>query len=168
VDEVGAARALRHRRDEVVREAARELGLDVELQHLALALLRALLALALGVVERMAQIVDQLVLLLELQILLLGKAAANGFLQALLLAVDPARHLEIELTRTVFESTLLPAQFELGPLSDLALLALLGELRFEELLFQGEIGARLFFGPAGERGEARLVLVAKLLLHRLA
>ena len=142
---------------EVLREAARELGLDVDLQHLALALLRALLALAPRLFERMAQIVDQLVLLLELQILLLGEAAAQGLLQALLLAVDPARHFEIELARAVFERALFLAQFELGLLRDLALAALLGELSFEELLFQGEIRARLLFGLAGEhlRGAPR-------------
>ena len=157
VDQVGAARALRHRRDQVVREAARELGLDVELQHLALALLRALLALALGLVERMAQIVDQLVLLLELQLLLLGEAAAQSLLQALLLAVDPARHFEIELARAVLEHALFLAQLELGLLRDLALVALLGELCFEELLFQGEIRARLLLRPGrrGRRGAPR-------------
>ena len=168
VDKVGAASALCHRRDEVVREAARELGPHVELQHLALALLRALLALAPRLFERMAQIVDQLVLLLELEVLLLGETAAQRLLQALLLAVDPARHFEVELACAVLEHALFLAQPELGLLRDLALVVLLGELCFEELPFEGKILARLLFRLAGERREARLVLVSKLLLQRFA
>ena len=95
VHDVGAARALAHRCDQVVRKAAGEFGLDIDFEHLALALLRALLALAPGIVERAAQIVYQLVLFLEFQLLLLGKAAAQR-LEPLSLGIDPARHFEIE------------------------------------------------------------------------
>jgi hypothetical protein len=160
LDEVGTAHALRHRHDDVMRKAAFELGLDVDLQDLALPLLRALLALALDLFERLAQIVDQLVLFLELQILLPGLP--------LLLAVDAARHFEIELAGAILDSAPFLAQRELRPLCLLALLPLLGELAFEELFFEGEIGAGLLLRLAGEHGEARLVFVTELFPQRVA
>src|SRR5262249_5441706 len=90
------------------------------------------------------------------------------FGQALLLAVDAARHFEVELAGAGFERSSFLAQLELGLLRLLAPAPLLGELGFEELLFDGEIRARLLLGLAGENLEARLVLVAKLLLERFA
>jgi len=58
VHEVVAACALRHRHDRIVRKPAGELGLDVDLQHFARALLRALLALAPRLFECRAPILD--------------------------------------------------------------------------------------------------------------
>jgi hypothetical protein len=45
---------------------------------------------------------------------------------------------------------------------------LLVELGFEEFFFDGEIRARLLLGPAGEKVQARLVLMARVLLQRVA
>ena len=80
----------------------------------------------------------------------------------------PARHFEVELAGAGFERRSFLAQFELGLLRLPAPAALLGELAFEELLFDSEIRPRLLLGLAGENLQARLVLVAKLLLERLA
>jgi hypothetical protein len=101
---------------------------------------RSLLALALGVFERLAQIAELFVLLFELQLLLLGPA--------LPLAVDPTRHFEIELLRAILERTLFLAQRELGLLRLLTFAPLAGEPGFEELLFHAEIRARLLLGLA--------------------
>jgi hypothetical protein len=79
------------------------LGLDVDLQHFALALPRALLALAPRLFEGSAQILDQLVLLLEPEVLLLG--------QALLLGVDGARDFEVGLAVAVSLAKLIAERF---------------------------------------------------------
>jgi hypothetical protein len=128
-------------------ESSCKLGLDVDLQHLALALLRALLALAPGVFERLAQILDQLVLLLEPEVLLSG--------EALLFAVDAARHFEVELAGADLHHLSFLAQVELGLLRLTAFAPFLGELAFKEFLLDGEIGARPSAGP-----RRREVLVA--------
>jgi hypothetical protein len=121
---------------------------------------RALLALAPRLFERCAQILDQLILLLEPEVLLFG--------EPVLLAVDAARHLKVELAGAGFERLSFLAQLKLGLLRLPAPAPLCGELAFEKLLFDGEIRARLLFALAGENLQARLVLVAKLFLERLA
>ena len=123
-------------------------------------LLRALRALAPRLFECGAQIPDQLVLLLEPEVLLLG--------EPLLLAVDAARYFEVELAGAGFERLSILAQFEFGLLRLPAPAPLLGELAFEKLFFDGEIGAHLLLDLAGENFQACLVLVPKLLLERFA
>jgi hypothetical protein len=100
VDDIAAVLAFGHRLDDVRGEPRLEQRLDLQLQHLALQLLRALLGLAPGLVELLLHRRDGLVPLhnLELQPLLglLARLRAGGF-QALL---NEPLHREVEGFRT--------------------------------------------------------------------
>jgi hypothetical protein len=161
VHEVGAARAFRHRQDHVPRKPAGELGLDETISSTSpwrSCASCSLLRRASSSAVRKSS--NQLVLLLEPEVLRFG--------QTLLLAVDATRDFEVELAGAGFERLSFLAQFELGLLRLPAFAPLLGELAFEEFFFDGEIRARLLLRLAGENLQPRLVLVAKLLLERVA
>ena len=137
--------ALGHRLDHIVRKLPLQGRLNVELQHLALELLRALLTPALGLFQGLAQILDLLVPFFELQPVLLGGRPAHR----LPLRVHLARHFEIQAPLPLFQGGLLlsQGQFRLFGLAQLS--PLLGELILKQLALLPRFFAGAHLGLRG-------------------
>jgi hypothetical protein len=137
---IAATHTLLDLRDLVERERLRQLLLEQQLEHLALQLLRALLALALRLLELGAHVVDRLLQLGLAQPRLLRLAGPDPLLDLALLLVELALVVEFERAPVFLEPGALAPQHELLLLQ---LLDLAGFLREFLLELRARMGRKL-------------------------